>query len=536
MIKTLGIGSALAAMAISSIMAGAQAPTTGTTAAAKPTTGTAAVAPAPSLVADTITITTDTKPLIQNMLEATTGTQTQPQTTIGSQIVSATSGTLSGASQTLADILGTTGTTPSTTAPAEVAAPQAPAIPTTGAAVAPPEGEEPVYMQKRGEMRIFDPGRGEGVSPLQQAVQQMREQTLAERKPIQSRVYDIASYHYVIEGKDEASAVREAELRALMSASARLYFGDKIIIGRELLRPYLARSGEKAIADVVIDRRPHVLADGKLQMPIRVSVNVPMLFQDLADKQFVAEPNIRPRMTIHVREMVDGKPASSTPGADRLTSTMENNLFRIHSKEMEKPALNIDLSKDAGQFQTARLEAERNNIDVILTGSINTLPITTGQILYDTYHFWKTDLDLYLYRVDNGELVAHLQDSYSAAGDSTEHAIAKTLDVMVGRTGGKLAMILRDVWPSTMLNEMDYRLMISGVDLARLGHIESMLKALCPEMRIYRKAFYGDVAVINIVLPEGKTIDLGGFLRRATDPQLIVRRYDDRHYEIEPIG
>ncbi|MCE5230380.1 hypothetical protein LLG95_12415 [bacterium] len=519
---TSALCGAAAAFLLLALSAGAQAPannasqTTGTTAAkSAATTGTTTAAPL-SLVTDSVTITTETQPAVSHMLEATSGTVTQ----------------------TLGDILGTTGTqtlspeaTPAPGAPVTTAAPPAPGA----APSAPVESEKPVYMQPREEMRIFDPGRGQGLSPLQQAVTHLREQEEARRKPTRARISDIANYKYVLEGENEAATIRVAELRALMSASARLYFGDKIIIGRELLEPYLSRYGEKAIAQVVIDGQPQILAGNKIRMPIRITVNLPLLYEDLAEKQFIAEPSIRPRVTIHLREMVGDMLTSEPLAMPRLAAAMENNLFRVLSKDMEKPALNIDLSKDAGQLDTARLEAERNGIDVILTGTMNTRPITTGQILYDTYHFWQTSLDLYLYRVDTGELIAHVKDSYSANAPNDAQAISKTLDTIVSRTGTRIATILHDVWPATMLNQMDYRVMVSGVNPATLDHVETLLQSFAPQMRIFRKAYYGDVAVLNLMLPEGKHIDLDYLLRHSTNPQFIVHKVDDKRFEIEPI-
>lgn len=463
-----------------------------------------------SLVTDSIVITTETQSQVSDLLEAMPG---------------------GAAGMALTDILGTSGTqtlSPETTT--ETAPPTTIGAPGAGV-------QKPVYMLPHEPMRIFDAGRGEGLSALQQAVQRMREQELQRRQPAKSRITDIATYRYVLAGDTETAAIREAEARALMSASARIYFDDnKIIIGRELLEPYLRRSGNKAVAEVKIDGQPYLLANKKIQMPVRVSVNLPLLFEDLAEKQFVSQPNIRPCMTIHLGEYVGDAQTSSPLTVPRLSAAMENNLFRVQSREMERPPLNVDLSTSAGQLMTARLEAQRNGIDVILTGSMRTMPITTGQILYDTYHFWQTSLDLYLYRVDTGELIAQLHDSYSANAPSDSQAIGNTLDTIVQRTGASLATTLHDMWPNTMLGQANYRVMVSGVDAAALDRIQTLLAAVAPgQVRIFRKAHYGDVAVLNLVLPEGKHIDLESFLRRSTNPQFIVRRVDEHRFEIEPI-
>ncbi len=461
-----------------------------------------------TLVTDSVLITTETQSQVSDLIEA------PPATDSG---------------KALTEILGTSGT--QTLSP-ESTTETAPPTTVGSGGVA-----KPIYMQPREPMRIFDPGRGEGLSALQMAVQRMREEELKRRRPAKGRITDIATYHYVLAGDNEAAAIHEAELRALMSAAARLYFDDnKIIIGRELLEPYLRHSGNKAIAEVLVDGQPRLLANKKIQMPIRVSVNLPLLFEDLAEKQFVSEPNIRPCMTIHLREDVGDAPSPEALTVPRLASAMENNLFRVLSKQMERPSLNIDLTTSAGLLAAARLEAERNGIDVILTGSMRTAPITTGQILYDSYHFWQTSLDLYLYRVDTGERIAELHDAYSANASNDSQAISKTLDTIVQRTGARLAATLHDMWPNTMLNQANYRLMVSGVDPASLDHIQTMLGGIAPgQARIFRKAYYGDVAVLNVVLPEGKRVDMESFLRRTTNPQFVVRRIDERRFEIDPI-
>lgn len=463
--------------------------------------------PTLTLIQESVIITTDTQGQVTDLLEA------------------APSAPAGGA---LDDVVGSAPQTLTPETKSETAPPM-----TTGSSVG---VAKPIYLQPREPMRIFDPGRGEGLSALQQAVQRMREQELQSRRPAKSQITDIATYRYVLAGDSEAAAIQDAELRALMSASARLYFDNKIIIGRELLEPYLRRSGKKAIAEVKIDGQPHLLANKKVEVPIRVSVNLPLLFEDLAAKQFIAEPSIRPRMSIHLSESVGEAPPANSLTVPLLSAAMENNLFRVLSKEMERPALDLDLTTSAGLLTMARNEAQRNGIDVILTGSMRTTPITTGQILYDSYHFWQTTLDLYLYRVDTGELITKIHDSYSASASNDSQAIAKTLEAIVQRTGANLATTLREVWPNTMLSQSDYRVMVSGVDEAKLGHIQTLLNSIAPgQVRVFRKAYYGDVAVLNLVLPEGKHVDLESFLRRSTNPQFIVRRVDEHRFEIEPI-
>lgn len=505
----------LAQSAGAAATASANDKTTGTTtASAENKTTSTATTTAPTsapltLVTDSVVITTETQAQVSDMLEMPPAT---------------------GPGKALTEILGASDTQTLSPEPTTETAP--PTTVGSGGGV-----QKPIYMQPHEPIRIFDPGRGEGMSALQQAVQRMREQELQRRRPAKSRITDIATYHYVLAGDNETAAMNEAQLRALMSAAARLYFDDnKIIIGRELLEPYLRRSGNKAIAEVVVEGQPHLLANKRIQMPIRVSVNLPLLFEDLAEKQFVSEPNIRPCMTIHLSERVGNAQTSGSLTVPRLSAAMENNLFRVLSKEMERPPLDVDLSTSAGQLMTARLEAQRNGIDVILTGSMRTTPITTGQILYDTYHFWQTSLDLYLYRVDNGELITEMHDSYSADASNDNMAISKTLDTIVQRTGANLASTLHDMWPNTMLSQANYRLMISGVDAATLDRIQTLLASIAPgQARIFRKAYYGDVAVLNLVLPEGKQVDLEAFLRRAANPQFIVRRIDEHRFEIEPI-
>ncbi len=396
----------------------------------------------------------------------------------------------------------------------------------------------PEYMQPRGPMQIFDAGRGQGETTLlEQATDQLRARRDQRRARVRVEANDIASFHYTLEGADEASVLAEARARALMSAAARVYFGDNILLGLDLLEPYLRRAGSRAVARTDVTGRPRLLANGNLTMPVGVTINLNSLFQDLEAMRFIAEPNIRPRVTIHLSETLGGRPAPEPITRNRIAATMEGELFQAPLGTMREPALNLDLTNDAGRLRTARLEAQRNQIDVVITGSMEANPIRAGQILYDNFHFWEGSLALRMYRVDNGELLAEVRETYSATGDTEPAAIANLLDTLVARTAGRLATLLRDIWPVMMLSEMDYRLLVNGVtDDVVLARVSNLLSLIHPQVRVIQRVRYADVAVLNVVLPEGFHIDMESFLRQSTEPQLIVRRVDQRRFEIEPIN
>jgi hypothetical protein len=407
---------------------------------------------------------------------------------------------------------------------------------TAAAAMAQPAGDgrgaEPPYLHKDRNVVIFDESQAAKLNPLRRAAEQLFDKETSQKLLPEVEPPGLVSYASLLQGPSEEAILEEARVQALQSAAARIYFENYYLLGRDLLQNYLRKYGQRFIVRTEIaDRR--FIANEQIEMRVKLGVDLNAFYRDLAEKRFIAEPNLRPQVSVHLDERIDGEPDTSAGGHARIEKTMQDFLFRTRSRQMRQPPLNIDLSPSEDLLRQARMEAQRHNVDVLITGSLRIRPVGGEQILFDDYQFQEADLTLKMYRVDTGELIAQVADQYSAAGESVEDARAKLLDALVTRSSRKLAETLRGVWGYTMLDQADYRLMFNGLEAGLRPSLLNGLRRFSPDLQVYEKAYYGGVWVVNVVAPNDLPGELESFLRESTEPAFQVDKIDDRHFRLE---
>jgi len=391
---------------------------------------------------------------------------------------------------------------------------------------------QPSYLIERDALEIFDKGRSEELTPLQRAAQILSERRERQQRRSLANIQNLVTYEYTLTGSNSAQLREEAMVRALKSAAGRLYFEDYILLGRDLLEPYLRQYGKPFVTRTTVLER-HPVTGKRVEEHLRVSVNLDSLYKDLQAKHFIAEPNLRPTVGVFLQEVVSGQPDPTVGGRARIERVMENNLFQPLSKLIKTPALEEDLSTSAGLLKRARDQAQRNDVDVLITGTLSIRPVSQEQIFYDPYSFQEADLNLKMYRVDTGEVLGEAVDRYSATSETAAQSIGKVLDVMIDRTAQKLADQLGARWANMMLTQGHYRLMISGVKRDEVTNLSNMIKSLAPDVQVYEKSYYGDVLVVHVIAPHETTDQMESFLRQASEPQLNVRRIDKRRFIVD---
>jgi hypothetical protein len=208
-------------------------------------------------------------------------------------------------------------------------------------------------------------------------------------------------------------------------------------------------------------------------------------------------------------------------------------MFQVYSEKVRQPALDTDVAASTRQLKEARLEAERNNIDVIIAGTLVIQPAQNTKVYYDNFSFKDAEVTLKVYRVDTGELIGQMRDRYSAAAGKEDEATRKVLDSMLSRAAQKVADDLNQMWPNTMLVRDNYRLLISGVNPSEVTTINNMLKQLSPNVEIYQKSYLGNVLVLNLAAPDVTPEKLDAFLRESHEPQFTVQRIDKHRLELD---
>ena len=367
---------------------------------------------------------------------------------------------------------------------------------------------------------------------MQRAGMQIARERSVQMRPSLATIRDLQTYEYTISGATEEEVIGEAQTRALKSAAARLYFGQHFLLGRDLLEPYLRQNGAKFIARTTVLERGFLVKD-QIEARVRVSVNLDAFYKDLQEKKFLGEPNLRPIIAVHLQEIIEGKRDNSSNARSRIEQAMQGNLFRVNSKKITSVPLDADLSTAEELLAKGRMEAQRQDVDILITGTLSVRPLSQEQILFDEYDFMETEVDLKMYRVDNGELLASKTARYSARGYDRDDAIKNSLDSMLASVSGELAGQLHTMWGNTMLDEGNIRLMISNIDRDEITGVYNFLHTLDPRLELFEKAYYGDVVVVNVVLPDAAPEKLEKFLRESSEPQFNVKRVEERKFELD---
>ena len=192
-----------------------------------------------------------------------------------------------------------------------------------------------------------------------------------------------------------------------------------------------------------------------------------------------------------------------------------------------------DISNNPQALTEVRDEAQRWEIGIIITGSLDVTSSEEREILFDRVSFVEGAMHLQMIRVDTGEVLRESTEKYSASGPTHQEALDNLLGSLTLRSGEKLALGFLDHWSTLMLNRADYRLLITGVNAELLTSISSTLKTLSPSLELFVKSLYGDVAVVNVVFPDSEPGELEEFLRRSRAPQFRVVPSDGRRFELD---
>lgn len=397
---------------------------------------------------------------------------------------------------------------------------------------APADEEQPIWLQNRNQLDIFDVPPEQRVPPLERAARQIDRIIQRDQRIVVEGLDPVGSMDLQIQGREEAHMRQQVRIDALKAAAGQLYFADYYLLGRDLLEPYLKRNQDRFILRTRELSRD-LIPDGQTRIRFRVSVDQETMYEDLAEKRFIARPNLRPIIAVYLEEIVDGQSTERIQARQQIETVLRDNLFRVRSESMRQPPLNLNLGTSPDMLKTARFEAQRNNIDVLLSGTFNVQTIKETPIFYDDYSFQKATLHLKAYRVDTGEVFAEIRQDVSTVDPETRQARTKALQSAVEQTTQELGQQLRESWENTMLMAKHHRLMIRPVPPDQKDMVTNYLKTLSPKVRIYEKSYYGGVLVLNLVVPTETTASLETFLREARKPQFKVRRIDDRRLALE---
>lgn len=381
------------------------------------------------------------------------------------------------------------------------------------------------------------------VSASQAIAELNRKRGMKEAARSLSRIEHMLTYEYTVSGKNDEEALTEASAKALINAASRLYFDDFVLVDRDLLQPYLRNYGDRFVARRTVTSR-NINADGSVSLKVRLGVDVDRFYADLRQKHFVAKPEVRPVMAVLLSEIVDGQASSEGRGRRILEESLRSQECRVETRRMLPQPVNVDAT-EGDALAAAREEAQRGGVEVIVTGTLivnQDKAHPSSDILYDTFYFYDASVKLTMIRVDNGEILGTASERFAASAEDDPttpdnegptNAMDKTFEELMPRAAKVMTAGFLNDWRRTMLDVADYRLLVTNANDDQLRGVLFLLKTFSPKIQTYTKARFGDVAVINVFLPESKPGEIEEFLRKSRMMQFQVRVAKDRRIELQ---
>lgn len=370
------------------------------------------------------------------------------------------------------------------------------------------------------------------VSAAQQIAEMERTLRSRAKRQARTRIEDLITYDLIgVEGDTAEAVLKSAGVQALTSTASRAYFGDHILIGRDLLVPYLTNYGDEFIVSRVPSHR-RLTNDGKVQMDVRVAVDAESLRLDLEEKHFIGKPKVRPIIAVVLEETVDGAKTEDGRGRKILEEALRAMELRVESERMGPYSLAGNAFESFESIREARDEAQRGEIEVIITGKLEVTSGGSREILYDEFAFYDSIVTLSMIRVDTGEVLAKATERFAAPALAGDQALDRAFQGLMPRAAQAIASNLLTDWTNTVLDSGDYRLMVTGVTQEELEGVFNLLKTFSPESKVFVKSYFGEVAVINFHVPTAKPGEVEGFLRKSNFPQFKVRSAGERRIEL----
>ena len=343
----------------------------------------------------------------------------------------------------------------------------------------------------------------------------------------------LLSLHYELMGESEEALVKEASVRAILSAIGRVYFSDLMLRGRSLLDAYVVKRWmDFAVHEVSLSE----VRGGRRFVNLDVLVDCKKLYDDLHEKRFIYRPALRPVFYVFLSETYDGE--KTTPvGRRHLLETIQNREYRYlwandaedfsvpPSQKQEvavrEPLPDLDVSRTAEDLASACAEAQRNEVEVFIAGTLETKTTRKGKLYFDEYTFVETFCSLKLIRSDTGEALASDEVRTAAGHVNAADAVAAATRAAVDKIAPGLFDVFDKQWGKTILRKANLRVMVFGADNDSLDLLKQVLTGVSPDLEIYTRSSYADVAVLTLSWKD-RTRDLVDVLRQTHYPDLIM--------------
>jgi hypothetical protein len=339
----------------------------------------------------------------------------------------------------------------------------------------------------------------------------------------------------VVERYQEAPTIEEAKKEAsrlaMHSCVGRVYFSNKLILARPLLSKYIDNYFEKFVNTVVTDDIKH-LGD-RVQMNLKIFVDYSKLIKDLEEKGFIFTPRIRPLFVIFLEETLDGQTAEYQDGYNTIRDSWKDLTGqRMPEKKITIPPPNMNVCREKSFLSEAVRTAQKNGAEVIITGTSSSVMEKRSELYFDTYAFFRTDINLKIIRADNLEVIGETTVSSIAGSTRQSQAIKLSITRAARKAVYRLSNSFKEKWDKSVLGKCDYFFLFTGVNDEKLDIIKKRLESLDSASKVFVKSRYADIAIMNLEYKGNKDI-LIETLEESAFPRMLIRSEKDNRFEIQ---
>lgn len=332
-----------------------------------------------------------------------------------------------------------------------------------------------------------------------------------------------------VSGDKEEEMKNDAAKESVKECVGRIYFTKNIILARDILEKYLDQNYDKFIYSIEILKKG--FASGKTILDLKIFVDYGKLVADLEEKKFLYEPKLRPFFYVFLEEKLDGQIASYSTGNTSVVNALKDLQQRTANIAAPSVPANVNIMSDRQVFAKAIEMAQKNEIELIITGTCETNKLEQKDLYYENYTFYESKISLKLIRVDTGEALVETETSGLATNLDAERAIELSIIRASLKASSEIIDYFKANWNPTILDKANYKIMFTGIQQSQLDVFSSTLLKLGDKTKMYLRSYYHNVAVINLMF-KGDKAELLRFLETFPYPTFKIVSIKDNNIEV----
>lgn len=344
----------------------------------------------------------------------------------------------------------------------------------------------------------------------------------------------LVSVETTTSGSSRAEAEAEARRQAVLATAGRVLLEGHLIRADQLLDRYLRNYADNFVTGV------EVLSDrftaGQTSIRARVFVDYARLVADMREKRFLYEPAYRPQFTVFIEERLDGQEIAQVPGRQILTAQLTARGLKSYAGAIDDPPIGVDLRMDSDLLKSARIAAERRNIEIIFTGKSHVRLREQRNLYYDQFYFYDCEMELSMIRVDTGETLASTRANGNASERDRGLAVSEAIDRASQRAVADMMAEYRKFWPEVIQSDAQFEVLLTGANDELIKIVSQHIERMSPSTRVsLRKKF--DASAVLAVSSDATRERLLEILSSCPYPTLtVVREAGKKRFEVQVSG